>query len=63
MAKITNWFQALRKTTEWRIIAFAIDFTVIFLFTGEVKTSTGIAAVSAFIKFITNVIWIKRRFS
>ena len=63
MAKITNWAQALRKTMEWRVIAFSIDFAIIFLFTGEVKTSTGIAAISALIKFITNLVWIKRRFS
>lgn len=61
--KITNWAQALRKACEWRAISVVIDFCVAFAFTGEFKLSLGIASLTGFIKFCTNIIWIRKRFS
>ncbi len=61
--QVKNWVQAVRKAVEWRIISVIIDFCVAFLFTGEVKLSLGIASATGFIKFITNIVWIRKRFS
>lgn len=63
MTKITNWFHALKKAVEWRAISVVIDFVVAFMFTGELKLSLGIASLSGFVKFCTNIIWIRKRFS
>ena len=61
--KITNWIQALRKATEWRAISVVIDFIVAFTFTGEIKISLGIAGLTGFVKFCTNIVWIRKRFT
>ena len=63
MAKITNWIQAVRKAVEWRTISFFIDLLVAFMLTRQLDVSFGIASTVGFIKFITNLIWIKKRFS
>lgn len=62
MDRIINWFQALRKAVEWRMISVVIDFFVAYLFTGRAKLSVGIAGLTGFIKFCTNIIWIRKRF-
>ena len=63
MARVTNWSQALRKATEWRVIAWFIDFIIALILTHEINSSIGIASLSSVVKFVTNLIWIKRRFS
>lgn len=63
MVRISNWVQALRKAVEWRAISVVIDFVVAFMFTGELKLSLGIASLTGFVKFCTNIIWIRKRFS
>ncbi len=63
MSRIKSWTQAFGRAIEWRALAFFIDFAIIFAFTGEVKFSTEIAVLSAFVKFIINSIWIRKRFS
>ncbi len=63
MDRVTNWVQALRKATEWRAISVVIDFIIAFAFTGQVKLSLGIASLTGFVKFCTNIIWIRKRFS
>lgn len=63
MARVKNWVQALRKATEWRTIAWFLDFIIFFIFTGNIRIATGAASLSAFIKFIVNLIWIRKRFS
>lgn len=63
MGKITNWVQALRKAVEWRAISVVIDFVIALMFTGEIKLSLGIASMTGFVKFCTNLVWIRKRFS
>lgn len=63
MRKINNWIQATRKAIEWRVISFFIDLIVAFILTHRIDLSLGIASTVGFIKFITNLIWIKKRFS
>ena len=63
MARVTNWIQAVRKAIEWRTISFFIDLTIAFMLTREFNVSLGIASAVGFIKFVTNLIWIKKRFS
>lgn len=61
--KITNWSQAMMKAIEWRVIAWGIDFVIALILTHEVTASIGIASLSSVVKFVTNFIWIRKRFS
>lgn len=61
--KITNWIQATRKAVEWRTISFFIDLIVSLILTHKLGISLGIAGTVGFIKFVTNLIWIRKRFS
>lgn len=63
MVRVRNWGQALNKAFEWRTISVVIDFVVALIFTGEIKIAIGIASLTGFIKFCTNIIWIRKRFS
>ena len=51
----------LRYTLEWRVIATAADFTIVYLFTGEVTKAINIAIVLILIKSTLFYFWRKYR--
>ena len=50
----------VRETLEWRVIATVTDFTVIYLWTGEIKQATGLALILVVVKSTFFYFW--RRF-
>lgn len=54
MAKLGKY---LRYTLEWRVIATATDFTVIYLWTGEIRQATGLAIALVLLKSTFFYFW------
>lgn len=51
----------LKYTLEWRVIATVVDFTVIYLWTGELKQATGLALILVILKSTLFYFWRKHR--
>lgn len=52
-----EWKKYLRLTLEWRVIATVTDFSVIYLWTGQIKQATTIAIVLVIIKSTFFYFW------
>lgn len=53
--------QACGRALEWRVVALALDFVVVFGMTGRVALSAGVASVSALVKTVAHGLWIYQR--
>ena len=51
----------LRYTLEWRVIATATDFTVIYLVTGKLKEATSLAIILVVLKSTFFYFWRRYR--
>lgn len=52
---------AIMRALEWRIVSLCVDFTIVFLLTGEFYLSAGICGASNTARTLVHALWIQRR--
>lgn len=57
LSRRRRYWMALKETIEWRLIAIAIDFVVLFVITGRVAVAVSFASVDLVVKTLAFYGW------